>query len=66
MYSDKTEHGVTMSIVVTRYLNYIEELYQLIENNIDKIQVDGKQLKIRCKYKKYKVEHGAEIKASII
>jgi NTE family protein len=42
MYSDKTEHGVTMSIVVTRYLNYIEELYQLIENNIDKIQVDGK------------------------
>lgn len=45
MYSDKTEHGVTMSKVVTRYLNYIEELYQLIEYNIDKIQIDEEQLK---------------------
>jgi NTE family protein len=63
MFSDKTEHNVAMSKVITRHLNYIEELYVLIENNIDKIQVDEKQLeRIRRKYKKYKQEHGAEIK----
>ncbi len=45
------------------YLNYIEELYQIVENNIDKLQIDEKQLKrIRQKYKIYKQEHGAEIK----
>jgi NTE family protein len=63
MFSDKTEHNVTMSKVISRYLNYIQDLYQLIENNIDKIQIDEKQLKrIRQKYKVYKQDHGAEIK----
>jgi len=63
MFSDKTEYNVRMSRVISRYLNYIEELYQLMENNIDKLQIDEKQLKrIRQKYKIYKQEHGAEIK----
>jgi NTE family protein len=63
MFSDKTEHNVQMSKVISRYLDYIEELYQTIENNIDKLQIDEKQLKkIRQKYKVYKQEHGAEIK----
>ena len=63
MFSDKTEHNVTMSKVITRYLDYIEELYQLIENHVDMKKVDPKQLKrIRKKYKKYKQERGAEIK----
>jgi NTE family protein len=63
MFSDKTEHNVTMSKVITRYLDYIEELYQIIENHIDLTKVDQKQLKrIRQKYKKYKQERGAEIK----
>jgi NTE family protein len=63
MFSDKTEHNVTMSKVITRYLNYIEELYQLIETHMDLTKVDPKQLKrIRKKYKKYKQERGAEIK----
>ena len=45
------------------YLNYMEELYQIVESNIDKIQLEEKQLKrIRRKYRKYKQEHGAEIK----
>jgi NTE family protein len=52
-----------MSKVITRYLEYIEELYQLLEKNIEKIDVNPQQLKkIRRKYKKYKQEHGAEIK----
>jgi NTE family protein len=63
IFSDKTEHNVTMSKVITRYLEYIEELYQLLENNIDRINVSPQQLKkIRHKYKKYKQERGAEIK----
>jgi NTE family protein len=63
VFSDKTEHNVTMSRVITRYLDYIEELYQLIEAHTDLTKVDPKQLKkIRQKYKKYKQEHGAEIK----
>jgi NTE family protein len=52
-----------MSKVITRYLQYIEELYQLLENNIDRINVGPEKLKkIRQKYKKYKHERGAEIK----
>jgi NTE family protein len=63
IFSDKTEHSVTMSKVITLYLRYIEELYQLIESNMDLTKVDPKQLKrIRKKYKKYKQERGAEIK----
>ena len=63
MFSDKTEYNVTMSKVITRYLSYIEELYKIIENNVDKIDIDEKNLRgIRRKYRKYKQEHGAEIK----
>jgi NTE family protein len=63
IFSDKTENNVTMSKVITRYLEYIEELYQLLESNIEKINVRPQQLKrIRRKYKKYKQERGAEIK----
>jgi NTE family protein len=63
MFSDKTEYNVRMSKVITQYLRYIEELYQLIETRMDLSKVDPKQLKrIRKKYKKYKQERGAEIK----
>jgi len=63
MFSDKTQYNVRMSKVISAYLNYIEELYQIIENNNDNLKIDEKQLKrIRQKYKIYKQEHGAEIK----
>jgi NTE family protein len=63
IFSDKTKHNVRMSKVITRYLKYIEELYKTIEDNIDQINIDQKQLRrIRRKYKKYKQERGAEIK----
>ena len=63
IFSDKTEHSVTMSKIITRYIEYIEDLYQIIEHNIDKVQIDEKRLKrIRRKYRKYRQEHGAEIK----
>jgi NTE family protein len=63
IFSDKTEHNVRMSKVVSMYLKYMEELYQIVEDNTDRLQIDEKQLgKIREKYKLYKQEHGAEIK----
>jgi NTE family protein len=63
MFSDKTEHNVTMSKVITRYLDYIEELYNVLEDNLDRINTDKQQLKkIRRKYKIYKQERGTEIK----
>lgn len=63
MFSDKTEHNIAMSKVITMYLKYIDELYQLIEKHIDLSKVDKDQLKkIRHKYRKIKHERGAEIK----
>lgn len=63
MFSDKTAYNVTMSKVITRYLEYIEELYQMVEQHADHKQIGEERLKkIRQKYKKYKQERGAEIK----
>jgi NTE family protein len=45
MFSDKTEYNIRMSKVITRYLQYIQELYQLLEDNIDRINVGPQQLK---------------------
>jgi NTE family protein len=39
MFSDKTEHNIQMSKVISRYLDYIEELYQIVENNSDKLNI---------------------------
>ena len=63
IFSDKTEHNIKMSRVITHYLDFIEELYQIFEDNADKLQLDNNTLsKIRRKYKKYHEDHGAEIK----
>jgi NTE family protein len=63
MFCDKTEHNVTMSKVITRYLRYIEELYRIVKEHADHTKIDKKQLEgIRRKYRIYKEEHGAEIK----
>ena len=63
IFCDKTLSTVTMSKVITRYLRYINELYQMIEDSIDMTKVDKSELeRIRRKYKKYKKDTGAEIK----
>ena len=63
MFCDKTENNVIMSKVITRYLQYIEELYEIVEKHEDHTELGKEQLKrIRQKYKKYKQERGAEIK----
>ena len=63
MFSDKSQRQIKMSKVITRYLKYIEELYQIIDKNIDSAKIDKKRLeKIRRTYTKMRHERGAEIK----
>jgi NTE family protein len=61
--SQMAQYQIKMSKAITRYLKYIEELYQIIDKNIDPAKIDKKQLeKIRHTYTKMKRERGAEIK----
>ncbi|WP_415281175.1 patatin-like phospholipase family protein [Candidatus Nitrososphaera sp. FF02] len=63
IFSDKTLHNVRMSKVITQYLRFIDELYQIIENNAEQLKLDKEvRAKIKGKYRKYKQERGAEIK----
>ena len=63
IFCDKTLRTVAISKTITRYLRYIDELYQMIEDSTDMTKVDKGELeKIRRKYKKYKIDTGAEIK----
>jgi NTE family protein len=63
IFCDKTLSTVQISKAITRYLRYIDELYQMIENYVDLTRVNKRQLEnIRRKYKKYKQDSGAEIK----
>ncbi len=63
MFSDKTAHNVKMSKVITRHLEFIEELYKIIEKNVDQRKIDKQKLdNIHKKYRKMMEEHGAEIK----
>jgi NTE family protein len=64
MFSDKTLHNVKMSKVITQYLSYIEELYQVFQEHVDLAKLDKEVVaKIERKYKKIKEDHGAEIKS---
>ncbi|WP_158385679.1 patatin-like phospholipase family protein [Candidatus Nitrososphaera evergladensis] len=63
IFSDKTLHNVKMSKVITQYLRFIDELYQIIEGHVDKSKMDKETLAtIKRKYKRIKQERGAEIK----
>jgi NTE family protein len=65
MFSDKTLHSIQMSKTITYYLRFIDELYHMIERELDsekKEENKEKLKKIRTKYKKISEQHGAEIK----
>jgi NTE family protein len=63
MFSDKTAHNIKMSKVITRHLEFIEELYKIVEKNVDPSKIDIQNLdNISQKYQKMMKEHGAEIK----
>jgi NTE family protein len=65
MFSDKTLHSIQVSKAITYYLRFIDELYHIIESEIDvskKEENKEKLERIRIKYKKISEQHGAEIK----
>jgi len=63
MFSDKTAHNIKMSKAITRYLQFIEELYDIVESNLDSGKIDGQKLDgVRRKYQKMLKEHGSEIR----
>jgi NTE family protein len=64
MFSDKTLHSVKMSKAITYYLRLINDMYAMLEDQVDlnKKEVKQKFEKIRAKYKKVTEGHGAEIK----
>jgi NTE family protein len=63
VFSDKTAHNIKMSKVITRQLEFIEELYKIVETNVDPSKIDRQKLdNIHKKYQKMMKEHGAEIK----
>jgi len=63
MFSDKTAHNIKMSKAITRYLQFIEELYDIVESNLDSGKIDGQKLYgVRRKYQKMLKEHGSEIR----
>jgi NTE family protein len=64
MFSDKTLHSVKMSKAITYYLRLINDMYAMLEDQVDlnKKGVKQKFEKIRAKYKKVTEGHGAEIK----
>jgi hypothetical protein len=50
MFSNKSQYQIKKSKVITRYLKYIEELYQIIDKNIDHAKIDKKTI---CKDSSY-------------
>jgi NTE family protein len=66
MFCDKSQNSIKISKVITRYLKYIEELYQIIDKNIDPARIDKKQLeRIRHTFTKMRRERGAEIRGIV-
>jgi NTE family protein len=64
IFSDKTLHNVKMAKVITQYLSYIEELYNIFQEHVDLAKLDKEIVnKIERKYKKIKEDHGSEIKS---
>jgi NTE family protein len=45
IFSDKTEHNIKMSKVITKYLRYIDELHQIIEKFTDTSKIEKKTVK---------------------
>ena len=53
MFSDITAHNVKMSKVITQHLEFIEQLYKIIENNVDQSKIGKQNLDdIHKKYQK--------------
>lgn len=64
MFCDKTLHNKRLAKTITYYLEFIDELYHVIEDRFDLENIEDKEKfeKIKSKYRKISQEHGAQIK----
>jgi NTE family protein len=64
MFCDKTLHNKRLAKAITYYLEFIDELYHIIEDRFDLENEQDKEKfeKIKAKYKKISEEHGAQVK----
>ena len=64
IFSDKNMDNIKMSRLITRHIQLIEHLYDILENNIDKIEIDSKAVdKIKQEYNTLINNYGAQIKS---
>jgi hypothetical protein len=58
MFSDKAAHNIKLSKAITRHLEFIEELYTIIETNVNSSKIDRQKLNnIHKKHQKMMKEH---------
>ena len=64
IFSDKNMDNIKMSRLITRHIQLIEHLYDIVEKKVDPSQIDPKQLeKIKSEYNILINNYGAQIKS---
>src|ERR687887_190825 len=64
IFSDKNMDNLKMSRLITRHIQLIERLYDIVEKKVDQSQVDSQELeKIKTEYNALINNYGAQIKS---
>ena len=64
IFSDKNMDNIKMSRLITRHIQLIEHLYDIVEKKVDLSQIDPKELeKIKSEYNTLINNYGAQIKS---
>jgi NTE family protein len=64
IFSDKNMDNIKMSRLITRHIQLIESLYDIVQNKVDSAEIDRHQLeKIKSEYNTLINNYGAQIKS---
>jgi NTE family protein len=64
IFSDKNIDNIKMSRLITRHIQLIESLYDIVQNKVDPAEIDSHQLeKIKSEYNTLINNYGAQIKS---
>ena len=64
IFSDKNMDNIKMSRLITRHIQLIESLYDIVQNKVDPAEIDRHQLeKIKSEYNSLITNYGAQIKS---
>ena len=64
IFSDKNMDNIKMSRLITRHIQLIESLYDIVQNKVDPAEIDGPQLeRIKSEYDALINNYGAQIKS---